>query len=92
MSLILFKKINNIISYLIILDGQKNESDNLEYAKLIDDEIKFYKIKLYEYCKIYSTLLKISSFFKYCKKNIKHLKNYFLLYYIWNINLLYLWK
>ena len=29
MSLILFKKINNIISYLIILDGQKNETDNL---------------------------------------------------------------
>ena len=56
MSLILFKKINNIISYLIILDGQKNESDNLEYAKLIDEEIKFYKIKLYEYCKLYSTL------------------------------------
>ena len=47
------KKLTNVINYLHSLDIQKSELTNDIYIQLINDEIDFYKKKLYDYSNLY---------------------------------------
>ena len=49
----LAKKLTNVINYLHSLDIQKNDITNDIYIQLINDEIDFYKKKLYDYSNLY---------------------------------------
>ena len=53
---IISKKLLNVISYLLNLDIQKNEINNEDYIKLINEEKEFYKKKLYEYSILYTNI------------------------------------
>ena len=50
---IVAKKLINVINYLHSLDIQKSELTNDIYIQLINDEIEFYKKKLYDYSNLY---------------------------------------
>jgi ABC-type taurine transport system substrate-binding protein len=50
---IIAKKLNNVINYLHSLDIQKSELADDTYIKLINEEIDFYKKKLYDYSHLY---------------------------------------
>ena len=52
----IFNKINNIVHYLIVLESHKIDSIDDNYIKLINEEIEFYKNKLYDYCKLYANV------------------------------------
>ena len=50
---IISNKLMNIISYLKLLNIQRDEMKNENYIKLINDEIDFYKKKLIDYSNLY---------------------------------------
>ena len=47
------KKLNNVITYLHSLDIQKSELADDTYIQLINEEIDFYKKKVYDYSNLY---------------------------------------
>ena len=53
---IISKKLLNVINYLLNLDIQKNEINNEDYIKLINEEKEFYKKKLYDYSILYTSI------------------------------------
>jgi hypothetical protein len=53
---IISKKLLNVINYLLNLDIQKNEINNEDYIKLINEEKEFYNKKLYEYSILYTNI------------------------------------
>ena len=52
----IFNKINNIVHYLIVLETHRIEATDDNYTTLINEEIEFYKKKLYDYCKLYANV------------------------------------
>ena len=52
----IFNKINNIVHYLIVLETHRTEATDDNYTTLINEEIEFYKKKLYDYCKLYANV------------------------------------